>query len=106
MKLKLDENLSPRLAIPLRTAGHDVSTVREQAMIGASHSDLIERCRRERRAIVTLDLGFANPLIYRPSRYHGIAILRVPRNPSTRALHDLISTLGSALDKERLDGKL
>ena len=50
-----------------------------QQMESAPDTVVIEACRREGRALVTLDLDFANPLDYRPSEYTGIAVLRCPR---------------------------
>jgi len=73
LKLKLDENLGKRLAELFQAAGYDTATVPGQRMSGAADSDLIKRCHDEGRAIVTLDLDFGNPLLFRPSQYYGIA---------------------------------
>ena len=106
MKLKLDENLRKRLAGLFQTAGHDTATVPGQQMSGAADSDLIAWCGDEDRAIVTLDLDFANPLRFRPSRYPGIAVLR-PNEPVCRhELEDLCRTLIGALTQEQIAGKL
>ena len=75
MKFKLDENLGRRGREILGTAGHDVSTVADQRIETIADSELIERCQAEKRCLITLDLGFANPLTFLPSRYAGIAVL-------------------------------
>ena len=106
MKLKLDENLGLRLAEMFRQAGHDAATVPEQQLCGASDLDLIERCRDEGRAIVTLDMDFSNPLLFKPSRYRGIAVLRLPKRAASHDLAELGRTLIEGLAKEELDGEL
>jgi predicted nuclease of predicted toxin-antitoxin system len=77
VKLKLDENLSERGRALLAASGHDVSTVTLQGLQSATDDALIEICQREGRAIVTLDLDFANPMRFHPGEYPGIAVLRL-----------------------------
>ncbi len=67
MKFKLDENLSPALAEKLTSAGHDAHSVIEQSLGGRPDSQVIEVCMREGRALITLDLDFANIQAYPPS---------------------------------------
>ena len=106
MKLKLDENLGRRCIDLLTAAGHDVATVAAQSMSGAEYRDLIEACREEDRALVTLDLDFSNPLSFPPHLYAGIAVLRLPSQPSYPSLVAIVRTLIDALKKEQLKGRL
>jgi predicted nuclease of predicted toxin-antitoxin system len=106
MKLKLDENLGQRASDLLRSHGHDVSTVSGQGLCSASERTLIEVCRTELRCIVTLDLDFGNPLLFKPSEYEGIVVLRLPPKPSHDDLIDEVTTLVGALAKEEVKGKL
>ena len=78
MKVKLDENLGSRGAEVLETAGWDVATTSGQGLNGADDATLASVCRRAGRCIVTLDMDFANPLLYPPHDYSGIVMLRLP----------------------------
>ena len=106
MKLKLDENLGIRAAELLRQAGHDVSTVPEQNLCSTPDKELFALCRNEQRCLVTLDLDFGNPLLFRPQEYSGIAVLRLPSKPSPNDLYETIATLIGGLAREKIDKKL
>ena len=106
MTFKLHENLGLHGRAILLAAGHDVSTVAEQGIQRCPDHELIEHCREEGRCIVTLDLDFSNPLVFLPSRYAGIAVLRLPSRPSHADLASLVRTLASALGHEQIVGKL
>ena len=106
MKFKLDENLGRRGKDVLAALGHDVTTAVEQSLAGAEDHQLIERCRVEGRCLVTLDLDFANPLVFVPSHYAGIAVLRLPSRPSQADLLTLVRVLAAGLEREPIDGRL
>jgi predicted nuclease of predicted toxin-antitoxin system len=88
LKVKLDENLGSRAIELFRESGHEVSTVSEQNLGGASDDGLIEACRAEGRVLVTLDLDFSNVLRFPPERYAGIAVLRVPHPVELGAIRE------------------
>lgn len=106
MKLKLDENLGRRAVELLAQADHGVATVVSEGLSSAADEDLIEICRRERRCLVTLDLDFSNPLLFKPSEYAGIAVLRLPRKPSHDDLLAAVQTLIGGLGQGNIDGRL
>lgn len=79
MRFKVDENLPEEAAQLLRRAGYDASTVLGQNMGGESDPDLSLVCQREQRALITLDLGFADIRTYPPKEYFGLLVLRLKR---------------------------
>ena len=106
MRLKLDENLGVRTAEFLRSAGHDVTTVPSQNLYSSSDKNLLETCRVEKRCLVTLDLEFGNPLLFKPSDYEGIAVLRLPSKPTPDDLLGTVRTLVGGLARKEVKGKL
>lgn len=79
MRFKTDENLHPEVTEFLRSHGHDAVTVWDQAMRGASDSDLAQVCQNENRVLVTLDQDFGDIRTYPPSKYSGIVVLSLHR---------------------------
>jgi len=53
--VKLDENIGRRGLEILASAGHDVTTVRDQRLQGASDETLFDICADEGRVLITLD---------------------------------------------------
>jgi len=60
MKFKLDENLPLELVDLLKAGGHDAASVLGQELGGATDAILAEHCRAQERALVTVDVGFAD----------------------------------------------
>jgi hypothetical protein len=106
MKLKLDENLGKTAAAIFQAGGYDTLTVPGQGLCRATDREVIAACQSERRCLVTLDLDFGNPLIFDPTKYSGIAVLRLPPKPSHQDLLDAAHTLTAALSRRDITGRL
>lgn len=106
MKIKLDENLGNATAQIFRDAGYDAETVRQEGLAGADDRRVIEICQSEKRCLVTLDMDFSNPFVFDPTKYHGIAVLRIPANPSYQDILDFSRTLLAGLSNNDIHGKL
>jgi predicted nuclease of predicted toxin-antitoxin system len=79
--------------------------VLEQALGGANDPRIIAVCQLEGRALVTLDLDFANIQRYPPASCCGIMVLRLgtqAHGPVARALTNAIDVL----QREALKGRL
>lgn len=77
MKIKLDENLHIALAEVLRSSGHDVETVADKDLLGASDGAVIRAATTEDRLLITLDRGFGDLRTYPPGSHAGILVLRL-----------------------------
>ncbi len=106
MRFKLDENFGARTQHLFREAGHDVSTVREQALQGATDQHLYDVCCDEERCLVTLDLDFANIFRFPPDMGFGIAVIRLPRDASLSALEGVIAQFLRALEQMAIENEL
>ena len=61
----------------LRGAGHDVETVRDEGLTGASDDRLFEACVSEKRTLITLDRDFAQVPRFPPERSAGVVVLEL-----------------------------
>jgi predicted nuclease of predicted toxin-antitoxin system len=77
MKLKLDENLSFRLAHLLKELGHDVHTVAEEGLTGLPDPDIWRAVQSEGRFLVTQDKDFSDIRKYIVTSRSGVLIVRI-----------------------------
>ncbi len=106
MKWKLDENFGSRTVRIFIQAGHDTETVLQEELSGATDETLYQVCVREDRCLLTLDIDFADVLRFPPHRTAGIAVLRLPKNPSLLLLETLARNLVQFLASQDIRGHL
>ena len=106
MRLKLDENVGRSVQSLLEGAGHDVDTVLEEGLAGAADDAVLAAAVEDERALVTFDLGFANPFRFDPTGTTGIAVLRLPKSPDASQLAAVVDRLIEALRHGELRGHL
>ncbi|MDP2839843.1 MAG: DUF5615 family PIN-like protein [Syntrophales bacterium] len=106
MRFKLDENFGKRTLNIFQAAGHDVRTTLDEGMQGCSDRHLYDVCCKERRCLVTLDLDFSDVTRFPPEQGSGIAVIRVPRNPSLALLEQLIHLFLQMLSRMTIDKNL
>ena len=82
MKFKIDENLPVEIAALLRDAGYEATSVVDQGLGGSADPDIAAVCRKENRALVTLDMDFADIRTYQHS---GLIVLRLCGHQMLRA---------------------
>ena len=106
MKFKLDVNLGRRCQGLFRDAGHDVQTVFQESLSGATNRQIYDACRRERRCLVTLDLDFADVTVSRPRKPRASSCSNPAKNPSSLTLELLIERCVAASAQMPLEGSL
>lgn len=95
MKVKLDENLGAVAADLLRREGHDVSTVPEEGLCGTPDVLVAAAAAAEGRVLVTMDMGFANPVRRPPSGTPGVAVIRLSSRPCGEETEAALLTLSA-----------
>jgi predicted nuclease of predicted toxin-antitoxin system len=106
MQFKLDENFGARTQDIFRTAGHDIHTVRDEGLQGATDQRIYEVCCSENLCLVTLDLDFADITRFPPEAANGLVVIRVPRALSLALLEQLIRQFLQALEQMSPEGNL
>jgi len=86
MRFKTDENLHPEVAEFFQKHGHDAVTVWDEQLRGSNDARIIEACRIEKRALLTLDAGFGDLPAYPPGNYYGIVVLRLEKQSRKHVL--------------------
>jgi predicted nuclease of predicted toxin-antitoxin system len=67
VRLKLDENLPDEAREAAAALGHDVDTVADEDLGGATDPEVLVAASREDRFVITLDRGFGTSAATRPA---------------------------------------
>jgi predicted nuclease of predicted toxin-antitoxin system len=105
MQIKLDENISSRLAPAIRALGHDVDTVADEGLVGRPDSDVWSAAQTGGRLLVTTDLDFSDARHFAPGTHRGIVLVRL-RVPSRRAIEERLLAVFNAGLQESWRGQL
>lgn len=76
MRFLIDNNLSPILAELLRTAGHDVSHVRDIGLGTATDQVVMSRAEAEHRVVVSADTDFGTLLARSGAKVPSVLLIR------------------------------
>lgn len=93
MKIKLDENLPDEVVELLRSAQHDVHTVRDESLVGAEDDVVFQAACREQRLLMTQDLDFSDVRRFRPGTHPGIVLIRIQQPSRSRLVARIRETL-------------
>lgn len=76
MRFLVDNNLSPVLAELLRTAGHDVSHVRDIGLQAAKDEAVLARAEAEHRVVLSADTDFGALLARSGAKLPSVLLIR------------------------------
>ena len=105
MRFLTDENIYPQMVEAIRRLSHDVLDIKEQNLFSIPDSDIIQIAQDTKRILITYDKDFSNILIYPPSHYYGIIVLRLSRLIIKDAIRQLTSFI-KELSEEKIKGRL
>ena len=77
MRVKLDENMPSALIDVLCSAGHDVTTAREENLSGVEDPIVLRTAAQEARLLMTFDVGFGDIRSYPLGSHAGIVVFRL-----------------------------
>lgn len=106
MRFKLDENFGTRTQKLFRQIGHEITTVRDEGMQGASDQTIYEKCCAEQLCLVTLDLDFSNVMRFPPEKTRGIVVIRTPKNVTLDVLARMVSQFLRILSQLSIEKQL
>ena len=105
MLFKIEESLPEEVTSLLADAGHGAVSVRSQGLGGSGDPRIAKVCQSENRALIPLDLDFADIRVYPPSDYSGLVVLR--QKPQDRdSVLTAVRGIIPLLDQEQLTGRL
>jgi predicted nuclease of predicted toxin-antitoxin system len=105
VKFKIDQNLPAEYAILLREAGFEADSVDDEGLASADDGFVSNRARAEGRALLSLDLGFADIRAYPPQEYLGIIVVRSKAQDKITLL-SMLRRLIPALRERSPEGQL
>jgi|DewCreStandDraft_4_1066084.scaffolds.fasta_scaffold459306_2 predicted nuclease of predicted toxin-antitoxin system len=105
MRLYADECVYAKTVRLLRDRLHDVLSVYDEALQQVDDEILLQRAQQLERVFLTRDKEFSNILLYPPSVYRGIIVLRMKVHDES-AVHSLLLKFLEGKSEFDLKGKL
>lgn len=101
VKLLLDENLSARVALDLRSEGHDVVHIRERGALGRSDQQVLDLAFEEDRVLVTANVADFQKLAGAREIHAGVVLLfegSLTRDEQRALLREVLIALSARAD--------
>ena len=98
MRVKLDENIPRSARQVLTAAGHDVNTVVDENLAGATDPQVVAAAAATGRLLITLDRGLGDIRAYPPGSHAGILVLR----PTDQSVPTVVAALAEVVTGRNL----
>ena len=106
LRFLVDEDTPVVVAAELGRCGHDAVHCRDAGLLGRTDDGVIAFARREKRILITRDLGFGDVRAYPERSHSGIILLRVPTTYVAGQIVGLVRTFLEEVDQSALPGAL
>ena len=104
MKIKLDQNISQYLRDDFTALEHDIDTVVDEGLSGASDAEVSMAATSLDRMLFTLDNDFLDLKRYPPDSHSGVVVFRPPRQGAL-AVADFVKAFVRSADLARYYGR-
>ncbi len=105
MSILLDHCVPRRYLRLLNEWGYEASLLTDHTAADAPDDEVIRLARQLDAALLTVDMDFANVLVYPPQKYGGIIVMRYPIGEE-EALDDTLRQMLAHLYRDELRGAL
>ncbi len=105
IRFKVDENCPAEFVEILQAAAYEADHVLDEGLGGCTDLEVASVLRRERRALLTLDLDFADVRRFPPAEFAGLIVLR-PESQNRSRLAQILRQLLPQLKIEQLGQRL
>jgi predicted nuclease of predicted toxin-antitoxin system len=104
VRSKVDENLPVSLCLLPRESHLDFDTVQDEGLSGKPDRIVMEACRGEGLALITLDVGFANQILYPAGEHPGVIVIRMKNQAAANIISAMTRFLAKQADLDDLAG--
>lgn len=98
MRFLVDECTGPAVAAWLRTLGHDVFSIYDDAR-GSTDDEVLAKARAENRILITNDRDFGVKVYRERQSHHGVVFLRLKDERAASKIAALTKLLNSFADR-------
>jgi predicted nuclease of predicted toxin-antitoxin system len=101
MKFLIDENLPISLKNKLSEKGYDVFDIRETGKFGMTDEEIIKIASNQNRILISANYKhFGNIIMFPPSKYNGIIIVKMPKSSIQEVITRIVNVIDSLSEED------